>query len=122
MENQRIPDIPRDVPLFGILVPALCLGIIFVGSEVVGLTFGNIIFGLTVLMAVPWIIVAGWGRQLRAASPMNELLFRSGSRFAQDGRTDAVEYQLPLLSRILVVFTGIVLWGWVIVLIQLALP
>jgi len=120
MATKSVQRVPLEIPLFGLVVPGVCLAALYVGAEAVGLVFGNVIFALTILVSGVWILVAGWGRQMRAASPLNEYLFRSGSRFATDDNSDAVESRASLQTRVLVVLTGIVLWGWLLLLVELA--
>lgn len=121
MAVKSVRDVHFGIPLFGLIIPPICLAGLYLVSEASGFVFGNIIFGLTIVMSVLWAIVAGWGRKMRAASPLNELLFRSGSRFAQDGRPDSVDSGFSLQTQLLTVLTGIVLWGWIFLLVELVL-
>lgn len=106
--------------LFGLALPFLALGGLYLGSLAAGVVFGNVIFVLTIVMGVLWFVAVGWGRRTVAANPINEVLFGSGSRFAGERGADADDSGLPFGTRVLVVLTGTVLWGWLFLLVEYA--
>lgn len=118
---QRLQEVTRGLLLPGFVIPLGFLLVLFLVSDAVGVVAGNIIFGLTIVMSIAWAVAAGWGRQMRAASPLNELIFGSGSRFARDVSEGSARSELHLSARLLVILTGIVFWGWIVLLVELAL-
>ena len=115
----RFQRASRKLLVPGVVVPVVCLLAIFLVSEATGIVAGNVVFVLTIVTSVLWVVVAGWGRRMRAASPLNELAFGSGSRYARDVGSGSPESELGLPVRLLVVLSGIVLWGWVVLLVDL---
>lgn len=105
---------------FGLALPFLALGGLYLGSVALDVVFGNVIFVLTIVMGGLWFVAVGWGRQTMAANPINEVLFGSGSRFTREQGTDADDSGLPFGTRVLVVLTGTVMWGWLILLVEYA--
>lgn len=113
-------DLLSEGLLFGLALPFLALGGLYLGSLAAGVVFGNVIFVLTIVMGVLWFVAVGWGRQTVAANPINEVLFGSGSRFVRERGTDSTDSGLPFGTRALVVLTGAVLWGWLFLLVEYA--
>lgn len=117
---QRFQKVTQGLLIPGFVIPLGCLFVLFLVSDAVGVVAGNVIFGLTIVMSVAWVVAAGWGRQMRAASPLNELIFGSGSRFARDVSEGSPKSELHLSAQLLVILTGIVFWGWIVLLVELA--
>lgn len=113
-------ELLSEVLLFGLALPLVALGVLYLGSVALDVVFGNVIFVLTIVMGGFWFVAAGWGRRMVAANPINEVLFGSGSRFTRDRGTDADDAGLPFGTRVLVVLTGTVLWGWLILVTEYA--
>lgn len=113
-------DLLSEGLLFGLALPFLALGGLYLGSLAAGVVFGNVIFVLTIVMGALWFLAVGWGRRMVAAAPINEVLFGSGSRFSREQGADADDSRLPFGTRVLVVLTGTVLWGWLFLLVEYA--
>ena len=109
-----------EVLRFGLALPFLALGVLYLGSVALGVVFGNVIFVLTIVMGGLWFVAVGWGRQTMAANPINEVLFGSGSRFTRERADDSNDPGLPVGTRILVVLTATVLWGWLFLVVEYA--
>jgi hypothetical protein len=81
--------------------------------------FGSVIFYLTIVVTLLWVVIAGLGKRMSAASPMNELISSAGSRYVK-GEQESV--RLPsLFTRVVLVLSGVSIFGWVINVTQLFL-
>ena len=82
--------------------------------------FGSFIFYLTVVITLLWVAIAGQSKRMSAASPMNELLSNAGSKYVK-GEQESV--RLPsLFIRVVLVLSGVSLFGWVINVTRLFFP
>lgn len=103
------------IALFGVVFPIVTLGLLYGFSWVAGVNFGNLIFGLSIVTAGVWIFVGVLGGRLDAARSSGEL-------FRLSATTDGTEVSsddgpgFPLPARVLIVLTGTVVFGWIILL------
>lgn len=117
-DRARLKRLLHAILLFGGAIPVVVLGLLYGGSRIVGIDFGRVVFGLTGLTTLAWLLFAGWGRRMDAARPSGEL-----------GRNSATDYgkevsqgrfvQIPLPVRLVFVLTGTVLLGWLVVIATL---
>lgn len=104
--------------IFGVFVPVVILGLLYGGSRIVNIDFGTIVFGLTALTTVAWLLFAGWGRRMDAARPSGELFRNSATDYGKEVSRGRYA-QLPLPARLLFVLTGTVVLGWLVVIATL---
>jgi hypothetical protein len=116
--NERTTALGKAVLVFGLGIPLLVLAGIYGGSQIANVQFGNIIFALSVVTAVAWVVFAGWGRRMDAARPSGELFRLSSTDYGKDVAAGTYT-RLPLPARVLFVLTGTVILGWIILLATL---
>jgi len=115
MTNQfRIRPFVRPIALFGVAVPVLVLAALYVAAGAVTVAFGDFVFGLTVVAALAWTLVGISGRRLAAARPDGELHRGSASDYGREVAAGSYA-RLSAPIRLLLVLTGTVALGWVVV-------
>lgn len=112
--------VARALLLLGVAVPAVVLVLLFAASELVGVSFGDVIFALTIVAVVVWLGMTGWGRRADAASPMGAFLWGSDERYGEE-MADGGGALPPMKVTLYLVMTGTIVLGW-IVLIVVFLP
>lgn len=100
-----------------VVVPAIVLAGLYAGSAVAGLEFGNVVFGLTVVVVVTWVVLTGsGGGGLRWAAASREgNLFGMDEAYAEemaDGRLR--EYADPGIVLLVALATVVLGWLWLI--------
>jgi len=101
----------RDLVIFAVTLPAVLLPTLFLGSSLLSVEFGNVIFGLSVVTCVGWIFLNLNDRTGPSkGNDARSILSRRSRRFGDVGR--ASERQLLSMTRALLVFTGVVILGW----------
>lgn len=108
----------KAVVVFGVVIPLALLAGLYYGSRAAGFEFGNVVFGLTGATTLAWLLFAGWGRRMDAARPTGELLRSSATDYGKEVARGTYA-RLPLPARALVVLTGTVVLGWVVLLVTL---
>lgn len=87
------------VVIFGVAIAVVVIGLLYAGSRVAGVEFGTVVFGLTGLTTLAWLLFAGWGRRMDAARPTGELFRNSATDYGRE--VSQVRYaQLPLPARL----------------------
>lgn len=117
-ERSRSRQVLRAGLVFGAAIPVVVVGLLYGVSRVASVEFGTVVFGLTGLTALAWLLFAGSGRRMDAARPTGELFRQS----ATDGGADVSRgryAQIPLPARILFVLTGTVVLGWLVLVAAL---
>lgn len=117
-QNTRTIAIARAVVVFGIGIPAVLLAVLYGGSQAAGIDFGNVVFVLSGVTVLAWVVFAGWGRRMDAARPGGELLRLSATDYGKEVARGTYAH-LPEPARLLVVLTGAVVLGWILLLATL---
>lgn len=116
--NERTTVLGKAVLLFGLGIPLVVLAGLYGGGWIAGFEFGDIIFALSAVTAVAWVVFAGWGRRMDAARPSGELFRLSSTDYGEEVAAGTYT-RLPLPARVLFVLTGTVILGWIILLATL---
>ena len=98
--------------LLCLVLPAALLAGLYLASERFEFSYGNVIFVLTGVVGVAWMVFAGYGRRMGAASPWNELVTGAGTQYVKD-RAEGPLRQLRSPLRLMVVLTATCVLGWV---------
>lgn len=107
-----------SLAVFGVAIPVVVLAGLYLASTMIGVAFGDVVFGLTILVVVVWVVVAGWGRRMDAARPSGELFRNAASDYGSEvSRGRFARFASP--ARLLVTLTGTVILGWVVVIATL---
>lgn len=105
----------RTVLLLGIGLPLVLLGGLYVGADLVGIVFGDLVFALSIVAVVAWLAFVGRGRRMDATRPTGELFRRSATVYGEEVARGTFP-RLPLPARLLFVLTGTAVLGWVVLL------
>lgn len=117
-DRSRIRRLWAGVLIYGGGIPLVLLAGLYAGSRLAAIEFGTVVFVLTGLTALAWILFAGWGQRMDAARPTGELFRRSATDYGSEHGRGRYP-RLPLPTRVLFVVTGTVLLGWVSLLATL---
>lgn len=100
----------RDALLFGVGLPAVLLPVVYVAASLLPVVFGNVIFGLSIVTCLGWILLGLNDRTGPRKSDTRSLLSRRSSRFGDVGQ--ASRQQLLSMTKLLFSLTGLVILGW----------
>jgi len=100
--------------IFGVAIPVVVLGVLYAGSRFINIDFGSVIFWLTALTTLAWLLFAGWGRRMDAARPSGELFRNSATDYGKEVSQGSF-VQIPLPARLVFILTGTVVIGWLVV-------
>lgn len=101
----------RPVVRYGLVYPVPTLVVLFLASSLVGVNYGDLVFLLSLPVAVLWLAVGLGGRRLAAALPTFELLFGTASAYGEDAPEGGAEFTRG--AAVIVYLTGVVIIGWV---------
>lgn len=98
-----------------LVLPGVLLLALFALGRLVGVSFGDLVILLTVLMTVMLVTAQGWGQRAAAGSRVGVLFQRADQVYISDvseGRT----FEIPTVTRVVAVLLAATALGWVILL------
>ena len=101
----------------GMLLPTLLLGVLYVASRFVGPSFSSLIMLLTVFTTIGLLSGTGWGQRSAASSRVGVLFQRADQAYVKD-ISDGRQSQLPVFTRILIVFLMATIYGWILLVLS----
>ncbi|AEN06584.1 hypothetical protein [Halolamina sp.] len=117
-KDNRSRRIAVSATIYGVVLPLIVLGVLFIASQVTNIEFGNIVFAFTAFTVVSLFAAMGWGRRMDAARPTGELFRNSATDYGREV-SDGTFTQLPLPARALFILTGTTILGWVGLLVTM---